>query len=80
MIRVAQWREAESAAAEAVKRCRVMEEARNAAVARSRRRADLTESLDRVRHQLALIETNLRQSDTHRLRCDLERQRKELGE
>ena len=80
LVRVAQWRAAENAASEALARCRALQEAREAAVARSRRRVDLTESLDRARHQLALIETNLRQSDTHRLRFDLQRLKQELGE
>lgn len=60
-------------------RARATQEAREAAAERARRRADLAETLDRTRHQLALVETNLRQSDTHRLRSDLERLKEELG-
>ncbi len=56
-----------------------MRKAHEAAVERGRRRADLTEALEGAKHQLALLETNMRQSDTHRLRADVERLRKELG-
>ncbi|KAL5969985.1 Structural maintenance of chromosome protein 2 [Taenia solium] len=80
LIRVAQWRAAECEAVEAMIRAQAMQEAREAAAERARRRADLAETLDRTRHQLALVETNLRQSDTHRLRSDLERLREELAE
>ncbi|KAH9282260.1 Structural maintenance of chromosomes protein 2 [Echinococcus granulosus] len=80
LIRVAQWRAAECEAVEATTRVRATQEAREAAVERARRRADLAETLDRARHQLALVETNLRQSDTHRLRSDLERLKEELTE
>ncbi|KAM7536776.1 hypothetical protein Aperf_G00000085721 [Anoplocephala perfoliata] len=80
LTRVAQWRAAESEVANALKACQEMQMAREAAMGRARQRADLTETLDRARHELALIETNLRQSDTHRLRSDLERLGKELSE
>ncbi|VDM35248.1 unnamed protein product [Hydatigera taeniaeformis] len=80
LIRVAQWRVAECEAAEARARARATQEARESAAERTHRRADLVEILDRTRHQLALVETNLRQSDTHRLRSDLGRLREELVE
>ncbi|KAL5106246.1 Structural maintenance of chromosome protein 2 [Taenia crassiceps] len=80
LIRVAQWRAAECEAVEAMARARATQEAREAAAERARRRADLAETLDRTRHQLALVETNLRQSDTHRLRSDLGRLKEELTE
>ncbi|VUZ41372.1 unnamed protein product, partial [Hymenolepis diminuta] len=80
LTRVAQWRAAESAAADAMKECQKIQRVREAASARSKQRADLSESLDRARHELAIIETTLRQSDTHRLRTDLERLSKELEE
>ncbi|VDO10287.1 unnamed protein product [Rodentolepis nana] len=80
LTRVAQWRAAESAAADAMKQCQEIQRAREAASLRAKKRADLSESLDRARHELAIIETTLRQSDTHRLRTDLERLGIELDE
>nr|CDS25301.1 structural maintenance of chromosomes protein 2 [Hymenolepis microstoma] len=80
LTRVAQWRAAESAATDAMKQCQEIQRAREAASIRAKQRADLSESLDRARHELAIIETALRQSDTHRLRTDLERLGIELEE
>uniref|UniRef100_A0A5K3F9D4 Structural maintenance of chromosomes protein n=1 Tax=Mesocestoides corti TaxID=53468 RepID=A0A5K3F9D4_MESCO len=80
LTRLSEWKIAETTATEALARFQETRQVRDAAVERGRRRADLMEALDVARHELALLETNLRQSDTHRLRSDVGRLKNELDE
>lgn len=64
---------------EATQRFDELRKLHEAATDRARQQAELNDALDAAKHKLALLETSMRQSDTHRLRTDVERQMKELG-
>ncbi|CAH8615487.1 unnamed protein product [Schistosoma intercalatum] len=78
LSRIFKWRDLEVAAQKAEENVTQGEANVRAAQLRSQNISHLREALDNARHQLELLETQIRQTDKHRLRADLAATRTEL--
>ncbi|CAH8286890.1 unnamed protein product, partial [Schistosoma margrebowiei] len=78
LSRIFKWRDLEVAAQKAEENVTQGEANVRAAQLRSQNISHIREALDNARHQLELLETQIRQTDKHRLRADLAATRNEL--
>ncbi|CAL8085544.1 unnamed protein product [Calicophoron daubneyi] len=80
LARIAKWRELEAAAVRDEEAVTRGEANLKAAAVRAQQIAQLREALENARHKLNILETQIRQTDKHRLRADVLETRKELTE
>ncbi|KAH8863288.1 Structural maintenance of chromosomes protein 2 [Schistosoma japonicum] len=78
LSRIFRWRDVDAAAQRAEENVTRGEANVKAAQVRSRKISHLREALDNARHQLGLLETQMRQTDKHRLRADVAATKDEL--
>lgn len=79
LSRLAEWKKVEKTVAEALTNLDMAKKAKEESSERAARQRQVNDSLDGLKHKLGILETQMRQSDSHRLRSDLEKLKVELG-
>ncbi|CAH8875411.1 unnamed protein product [Trichobilharzia szidati] len=78
LLRIFEWRDLETEAQNCAEKVAQGEIAIRSAKARAQKISQLRDALDSCRHDLGMLETQIRQTDRHRLRVDLARTKEEL--